>query len=317
MKISTFFYTIRQGFVNIFRNKWYSLASIATISACLFLFGLLYAIMANFQNMVMKAEEGVSVTVFFHDANDRCAKEGNPHTPEQVPAEQRMQEIGQRIAGRIEVSEVTFISDEEAWQKYGPTYGEKYADGFLENPLAGMFSYEIHLSDVSMQDALVNWLKSIPEVRKVNYSEFTASTLSGVNLLIAYVSVSIIVILLAVSIFLISNTVAIGISVRATEINIMKYIGATDFFVRAPFVLEGVLIGLMGAAIPLGILYSLYNYGIYEIAHLVKEFTALSTRLNFLSVEQIFRVLTPVALILGGGIGLVGSAATVKKHLQV
>lgn len=313
MKISTFFYTIRQGFVNIFRNKWYSLASIATISACLFLFGLLYSITANFQNMVMKAEEGVSVTVFFHDPNDRCAREGTPHTPEQVPGEQRLEEIGQKIAGRIEVSEVTFISDEEAWKNLIEKRQE-YADGFLENPLAGMSSYEIYLSDVSMQDALVNWLKSIPEVRKVNYSEFTASTLSGVNLLIAYISVSIIAILLAVSIFLISNTVAIGISVRATEINIMKYIGATDFFVRAPFVLEGVLIGLMGAAIPLGILYGLYNY---EMAYLLREFYALSDHLHFLPVEQIFRVLTPVALTLGGGIGFVGSAATVKKHLQV
>lgn len=315
MKISTFFYTIRQGFVNIFRNKWYSLASIATISACLFLFGLLYAITVNFQNMVMKAEEGVCVTVFFHDPNDRCAKEGNPHAPEQVPAEQRIEEIGQKIAGRVEVSEVTFISDEEAWKNHAlNTYGDGYEDGFLENPLAGMDSYKVYLSDVSMQDALVNWLKSIPEVRKVNYSEFTASTLSGVNLLIAYISVSIIAILLAVSIFLISNTVAIGISVRATEINIMKYIGATDFFVRAPFVLEGVLIGLMGAALPLGILYGLYDY---EMAYLTREFYALSNHLNFLPVEQIFRVLTPVALTLGGGIGLVGSAATVKKHLQV
>lgn len=310
MKISTFFYTIRQGFVNIFRNKWYSLASIATISACLFLFGLLYSITANFQNMVMKAEEGVSVTVFFHDPYDSCVKNGTPHS---VPAEQRMEEIGQKIAGRIEVSEITFISDEEAWKNLIEKRQE-YADGFLENPLAGMSSYEIYLSDVSMQDALVNWLKSIPEVRKVNYSEFTASTLSGVNLLIAYISVSIIAILLAVSVFLISNTVAIGISVRATEINIMKYIGATDFFVRAPFVLEGVLIGLMGAAIPLGILYGLYNY---EMAYLLREFYALSDHLHFLPVEQIFRVLTPVALTLGGGIGLVGSAATVKKHLQV
>lgn len=312
MKISTFFYTIRQGFVNIFRNKWYSLASIATISACLFLFGLLYAITANFQNMVMKAEEGVAVTVFFHDPNDSCAKHGLPHS---VPEEQRIEEIGQKIAGRVEVSEINYISDDEAWKKTGPrVFGDEYMDGFPENPLAGMFSYEIYLSDVSMQDTLVNWLKSIPEVRKVNYSEFTASTLSGVNLLIAYISVSIITILLAVSVFLISNTVAIGISVRATEINIMKYIGATDFFVRAPFVLEGVLIGLMGAAIPLSILYGLYNY---EMTYLLKEFTALSDQLQFLPVDQIFRVLTPVALALGGGIGLVGSAATVKKHLQV
>ena len=110
-----------------------------------------------------------------------------------------------------------------------------------------------------MQDALVTWLQSIPQVRKVNYSEMTANTLSGLNLLIAYVSMGIIVILLAVSIFLISNTVAIGISVRSEEINIMKYIGATDFFVRAPFVLEGMLIGLIGAAIPLGLIYSLYR----------------------------------------------------------
>ena len=86
-----------------------------------------------------------------------------------------------------------------------------------------------------MQDALVTWLQSIPQVRKVNYSEMTANTLSGLNLLIAYVSMGIIVILLAVSIFLISNTVAIGISVRSEEINIMKYIGATDFFRACTF----------------------------------------------------------------------------------
>jgi len=76
MKISTLFYTIKQGFVNIFRNKWYSLASIATIAACLFLFGLFYSVVANFRSIVMKAEEGVSVTVFFHSEWDQCEKLG-------------------------------------------------------------------------------------------------------------------------------------------------------------------------------------------------------------------------------------------------
>lgn len=319
MRISTLFYTIKQGFANIFRNKWYSLASIATISACLFLFGLFYAIVANFQSIVMKAEEGVTVTVFFHDANDRCEKEGTPHEPEQIPTEQRMQEIGERIRARVEVSKeedgVRFISDEEAWKEFAVNYyGEDYSEGFPENPLAGVCSYEIHLSDVTMQDALVSWLYSIPEIRKVNYSEVTAHTLSGVNLLIAYVSVGIIVILLAVSIFLISNTVAIGISVRATEINIMKYIGATDFFVRAPFVLEGILIGLLGAAIPLGIIYSVYNYA---LTYIMERFTVLNNFLNFLTVQEIFKVLVPVSLILGMGIGYLGSVSTVRKHLHV
>ena len=297
MKISTLLYTIKQGFVNIFRNKWYSLASIATISACLFLFGLFYSIVANFQNILKTAEEGVSVTVFFHSEWDGCES----HIEGQIPSEQQIEEIGQEIAKRAEVSDVQFKSADEAWATFGPDYfGEDYAEGFPENPLAGEDSYEIFLSDVSMQDALVTWLQSIPQVRKVNYSEMTANTLSGLNLLIAYVSMGIIVILLAVSIFLISNTVAIGISVRSEEINIMKYIGATDFFVRAPFVLEGMLIGLIGAAVPLGLIYSLYNYA---LNYIVERFLVLSGFLNFLSVDEVFHFLIPVSLGVGVGIG--------------
>ena len=311
MKSSTLLYTIKQGFANIFRNKWYSLASIATISACLFLFGLFYSIVANFQNILKTAEEGVSVTVFFHSEWDGCES----HIDGQIPSEQRIEEIGQEIAKRAEVSDVQFKSADEAWATFGPDYfGEDYAEGFPENPLAGEDSYEIFLSDVSMQDALVTWLQSIPEVRKVNYSEMTANTLSGLNLLIAYVSMGIIVILLAVSIFLISNTVAIGISVRSEEINIMKYIGATDFFVRAPFVLEGMLIGLIGAAVPLGLIYSLYNYA---LNYMVNRFMVLSGFLNFLSVDEVFHFLVPVSLGVGVGIGFLGSISTVRKHLHV
>ena len=311
MKISTLFYTIKQGFANIFRNKWYSLASIATISACLFLFGLFYCIVSNFQNILKTAEEGVSVTVFFHSDMDNCES----HVDGQIPSEQRLEEIGQEIAKRAEVSEVQFQSADDAWATFGPDYfGEDYAEGFPENPLAGEDTYEIFLSDVSMQDALVTWLQSIPQVRKVNYSEMTANTLSGLNLLIAYVYMGIIVILLAVSIFLISNTVAIGISVRSEEINIMKYIGATDFFVRAPFVLEGMLIGLIGAAVPLGLIYSLYNYA---LNYIVERFLVLSGFLNFLSVDEVFHFLIPVSLGVGVGIGFLGSIATVRKHLHV
>ena len=311
MKISTLLYTIKQGFANIFRNKWYSLASIATISACLFLFGLFYSIVANFQNILKTAEEGVSVTVFFHSEWDGCES----HVDGQIPSEQRIEEIGQEIAKRAEVSDVQFKSADEAWATFGPDYfGEDYAEGFPENPLAGEDSYEIFLSDVSMQDALVTWLQSIPEVRKVNYSEMTANTLSGLNLLIAYVSMGIIVILLAFSIFLFSNTVAIGISVRSEEINIMKYIGATDFFVRAPFVLEGMLIGLIGAAVPLGLIYSLYNYA---LNYMVNRFMVLSGFLNFLSVDEVFHFLVPVSLGVGVGIGFLGSISTVRKHLHV
>ena len=299
MKISTLFYTLKQGFANIFRNLWFSMASVATISTCLFLFGLFYAIVANVQNVMKTVEEGVSVTVFFQEGT----------------TDERMKEIGGLIEVRDEVSDVIFISDEEAWATFGPEYfGEDYQEGFPENPLEGWDSYEVYLSDVSRQSELVTWLQSIPEVREVYFSELTANTLSGMNMLIAYVSLGIVATLLAVSIFLINNTVAMGIFVRKEEINIMKYIGATDFFVRAPFVVEGMLIGLIGSAIPLGVIYSLYNYA---LTYVIERFSVLSSFLNFLSVEEVFKVLLPVTLLVGVGIGFLGSISTVRKHLRV
>lgn len=297
-RISTFFYTLAQGFRSIFRNKWFSLASIATIGACLFLFGLFYSIVTNFQHIVKTAEQGVSVTVFFQ-----------PGT-----SEERMKQIGDLILQRPEVSDIHFISADEAWESFRGDYFEGYQDGFTENPLANSSNYEIYLSDVSMQNSLVTFLESIEDVRTVKRSEITATTLTGVNLLIGYISVGIIGILLAVSIFLISNTVTIGISVRKEEINIMKYIGATDFFVRAPFVIEGMLIGLIGAAIPLGVIYVMYNY---VLAYIAERFSAISNLLNFLTVKEIFRTLMPVSLAVGVGIGFLGSFTTVRKHLRV
>ena len=298
MRISTLFYTIKQGFVNIVRNKWFSLASIATISACLFLFGLFYAILTNFQHIVKTAEEGVSVTVFFDEGL----------------SDERIREIGDMIDRRVEVREVVFKSAEEVWEEFKVEYLGEYADGFTENPLEDSANYEIYLSDVNMQTALVTYLESVEGVRQVNRSEITANMLGGINVLIGYVSIGIIVILLAVSVFLISNTVMIGISVRKEEINIMKYIGATDLFVRSPFVIEGILIGLLGSVVPLVSIYYLYTN---VIVYIGERFRFLSGLLQFLPVEEIFSTLLPASMGIGVGIGFLGSIVTVRKHLKV
>lgn len=298
MRISTLFYTLKQGFRNIFRNKLFSLASIATIAACLFLFGIFYAIVANFQHIVKNAEEGVSVWVFFDEGIEDI----------------RIQQIGDMIAKRPEVAKMDFISAEQAWEGFKDEYLGEYGDGFTENPLENSANYQVYLNDVSMQSALVTYLEAIDGVRMVNRSELVATTLTGVNALIAYVSAGIIAILLAVSIFLISNTVAIGISVRREEINIMKYIGATDFFVRSPFVVEGILIGLIGAALPLGFIYTIYNV---ILGYVMERFPQLSELLSFVPVDAVFNVLVPVSLGLGVGIGFLGSMVTVRRHLRV
>ena len=300
MRINTFFYTFKQGIRSIFKNKWYSLASVATIGACLFLFGIFFAILVNIQNIVKNAQEGVSVTVFFDEGLEDA----------------RIKEIGNLINSRTEVvSEKTkFVSADEAWASFKTEYLGEYADGFTENPLANSANYEIYLNDISKQDALVEYLQGLEGVRRVNYSQVTASTLTGFNGMLTYVSAAIILILLAVSLFLISNTVTIGISVRKEEISIMKYIGATDFFVRAPFVFEGIVIGAVGASVPLLIIYAIYNN---VLNLLTTKFPALTGFLNFVSVGEVFRVLAPVSLIIGVGIGFFGSFSTVRKHLRV
>ncbi len=300
MKISTFFYTFKQGIRSIFKNKWYSLASVATIGACLFLFGVFFAIIVNIQSIVKNAEEGVSVTVFFDEGLEDA----------------RIKEIGNLINSRPEVAseKTTFVSAEEAWAGFRDEYLGEYADGFTENPLANSANYEIYLNDISQQDSLVEYLQGLEGVRRVNYSQVTASTLTGFNAMLTYVSAAIILILLAVSLFLISNTVTIGISVRKEEISIMKYIGATDFFVRAPFVFEGIIIGAVGAGIPLLIIYTIYNN---VLNLLTTKFPALTGFLNFVSVGDVFSTLVPVSLAIGIGIGFFGSFTTVRKHLRV
>ena len=302
MRISTFFYTIKQGLVNIWKNKMFSLASIATMTACIFLFGLFYSIVTNFQAMVKDAESGVAVTVFF-DAGI---------------SEQRIEEIGDLIKQRVEVSHCEYTSADEAWESFKDVYfdgNEDAASSFAgDNPLANSASYSIYMNDISMQSTLVTYLESIDGIRSVKQSEMVAHTLTDFNSLIGYISAGIILILLGVAVFLISNTITVGISVRREEIGIMKLIGATNFFVRAPFLIEGMIIGLIGAIIPLVLLFVLYKK---VIEYVLTKFSMLSSVVQFMSVTQVFEVLTPVALILGMGIGLFGSVITIRKHLRV
>lgn len=302
MRISTFLYTLRQGAKNIWKNKMFSLASIATMSACIFLFGVFYSVVVNFQSVVQEVESGVAVTVFFVDG----------------VSQEQIDEIGTQIGKRAEVSKKVFISAEQAWEEFQKIYfegAEDMAEGFTnDNPLANSAHYEVYMNDISMQEALVTYLESLDGVKEVKSSDVAANTLTDFNRLIGYVSAGIILILLCVAIFLISNTVMIGIAVRREEIAIMKLIGATDYFVRAPFIVEGILIGIIGSALPLTVLYFMYRRIIFYVA---EKFRWLSSMLEFLPVDKVFATLVPVGVILGVGIGFLGSVMTIRKHLRV
>ena len=301
MRINTFFYSIQQGFKNIARNSMFSLASMATMAACIFMFGIFYILVFNVNAMVQDAEESVAITVFFDEGL----------------SEDKMKAIGKEIDKRSEVRETVFVSAEEAWESFKEVYfegNEEYADGFSENPLANSANYEIYLKDISKQSTLVKYLKTIDGVREVKQSQSVAETLTEFNKILSIVSGGIITILLCVAVFLINNTITVGIAVRKEEIAIMKLIGATDYLVRSPFIVEGVVIGLVGASAPLALLYVLYDKIIVYVA---EKFAFVGSLLEFVSPHILFQGLIPIGLLLGVGIGFFGSVWTIRKHLKV
>ena len=305
MKISTFGYSAGQSIKNIGRNKMFSIASIATMSACIFMFGLFFSLIMNFNFVLRNLESNVGITVFFNEGIDQVS----------------INTIGQEILNIDEVTECNYVSADEAWESFSQNYfegNEQAAEGFKnnnDNPLANSAHYEVYVDKIEDQATVGEQISALEGVRSVKQSSEASSTLTTINRLITIVSILIIAILLAVSVFLISNTVSMGITIRREEIAIMKYIGATNAFVRMPFILEGVIIGLIGAVIPLTALYFLYQQA---VTYILTKFSVLSEFTNgLMPVNSVFVLLLPVGIVLGMGIGFAGSMLTIRKHLKV
>lgn len=301
--IGRMFFAIRQGFRNVGRNHLFSLASIGTITACLFIFGIFYCIVANFNYMIDKAQTNVGITVFFDTSM----------------TEEQILQTKDAIDLRPEVEHSEYTSADEAWEDFKEQYFPDGDEGILagldnDNPLYDCANLTVYLADTSRQSDLIAYIEGLDGVSEINSSGIIADSVTDFSRLISYVSMGIILILALVAIFLISNTVMIGITVRKDEIAIMKYIGATDVFVRGPFIIEGMTIGLIGSVIPVVILRLLYTRVVdFTLTH----FTILRNVLTFMDVGDIFRILIPVSLAAGLGIGFLGSYLTLRKHVRV
>lgn len=304
MRISTFWFCLKEGFVNMCRNVWFSLASTAIVSACIFLFCVFFSIITNVEYMVTLAETTMGITVFF----------------DEDLSEAEIQNLGDQIAADQAglIKDMNYISAEEAWNSFQTEYfGEEadLAEGFAEdNPLAGSASYEIFLNNISDQDRMVSYLEGLDGVRKVNYSSTAAAGLTSFNRILAMLFGAIIIMLLAVAVFLISNTISVAAEFRKNENKIMRLIGATNFMIRAPFVVEGMMIGLVGAVIPLAAMYFLY---LNSVEYVTERFRLLSGLIQFLPIEQIYPRMAGISLVLGVGLGFIVSFVTIRKHLQV
>lgn len=304
--MSTFFYCIKQGLVNMKRNLLFSIASIATVSACIFLFCMFYSIITNVQGVVHTAETTVGITVFFDEGADEAVKDA----------------VRDAVLERGGVKDMIYTSAEEAWNDFKEDYfgadaaelSEAFAD---DNPLADSDSYEVFLEDIEDQESMASFIAGLPGVRQVNYANTVVSVLKSLNRVISVLSVVIIGVLVAVSVFLISNTISVAAAFRKRENEIMRLIGATDFMIRAPFVVEGFIIGLFGAVIPLIAVYYIYARILAYFTDWISGFGTGFELMGLIPLAELFPRLMLCGLCFGIGMGVIVSFFTIRKHLKV
>ncbi len=307
--MSTFLYCIKRGLLNLKKNLLFSTASIATIAACIFLFCLFYSVAANVRNIAYQAETTIGISVFFESGV----------TPEQKEAFRRA------VYDHGGVKEMVYKSAEEAWEGFKEDYfgdqAEELAAAFEnDNPLAESDSFEIFLQNIEDQKEEVEFIRTFEIVREVNYATSVVTALKEMNTVITVVSVAMIAILFAISVFLISNTINLAAHFRKRENEIMRLIGATNGMIRAPFVVEGTFIGLIGALIPLVLIFFIYRKAeVYLIERVAGagSLSALSDIVRLLPFSEVYPVMLAAGMILGIGMGFVVSFITIGKHLHV
>lgn len=307
--MSTLFYCIGRGLINLKKNLLFSIASTATIAACIFLFCLFFAVFANVSNIAYQAETTIGISVFFNEGVSNEAKE----------------DFKTQVLAHGGVKEMTYKSAEEAWENFKEDYfgdnAEELSQAFADdNPLAESDSFEIFMNNIEDQDAEVEYIKSFDIVREVNYAHSVVDALNKLNRVLLIVSAAMIGILFAISIFLISNTINLAAHFRKRENEIMRLIGATNGMIRAPFVVEGTFIGLLGTAIPLALIFVIYRHAesyLTERIIAASSLSALKDIVTLLPFMQIFPIMLAVGAVLGVGTGFIVSFVTIRKHLRV
>ena len=299
MKFRSIKYFFSEAFGGVIRNRLMSIASIGTVAACIFMIAISYCALTNVNYMLAQIEESIGIAVFLEDDVNSDKVLG----------------INDALVAIDHVENVSYISPEEALHDLKESWNaEEILSGFDEsnNPLSS--SFEVSLDDISYQEEVVDKIEQIDGVRNIRSSETETQFLVKINNFLSIFGSALIIVLAAISVVIITNTIKLSVFTRRTEISIMKYVGATDWFIRWPFVIEGIIIGIVGAAIPIIIAWPLYNKLVDVI---YAQIPMVQNLVSFKFGIDIFSVLLPFALLFGALLGVIGSTISLRKHLNV
>ena len=298
MKIRTIRYYIREAFRSLIVNRLMSVASIFTVASCIFIVSVFFILGSHVSFFVQQLGDSLGLVVFIEEGT----------TDIETAQLERM------ILNIPHVESVEYVTADEALQALRERMDNPpFLQGLeANNPLRA--SFEIDLTDVAYQDQVENALENLRPygVGGILRDAELGRILTTLSDVVQVISIILILILGIVAVVIITNTINITVNARRTEINIMKYVGATDWFIRWPFIIEGVLIGLIGGAIPALITW----FGHDRIIRALSGIQELAF-IQFLPRSTIFSQLLPFALLLGTLIGLIGSGVSVRRHLKV
>lgn len=298
MKHNVLSYLMSEGFRNILKNKKSTGASVTIMCATLLIFGLVFVIVANINYMVKDIEGQQGMRVFIFDVSENERKE-----------------IEQKIQNIEGVNTTRFISKAEALEENRQKYTDKpltmmgYTD--TDNPFPA--SFVVTLQSLELSEEVQEEIWKINNIKEITVRNETIETLRNIGNAIKYASIVILILLVLISVFIMANTIKLTVHARRKEISIMKYVGATNTFIKTPFIVEGIIIGIISAMISILVLGITYNSISGAVAGSVVE----EMGVNLLSFNSMFTLIIVVYLLMGILIGTIGSCLSMKKYLKV
>ena len=298
MRYNVISYFIGEGFKNLFKNKKSTFSCLGVMCATMFMFGIFFAIGQNINNIVAEVEDAQAIRIF----------------ATQDATQDEIDTLGEEIKKIEGVNKVEPKTAEDAYNDVKQSLGEK--QDVMEGLEASAFSasYIITLTDLDLNESVQEQILKLDNVKRITSSNQTISALSKVGKWIKIITGAILIILIMISVFIISNTIKLTVHARRKEISIMKYVGATNGFIRTPFIIEGVIIGIISSILSLGIIGGLYNV---IATRLVASPTFQTIGVSILTFNNLFTQIITVYLALGIGIGILGSSISMRKYLEV
>lgn len=312
MKYNILSYLIGEGFRNVFKNKKSTGASLFIMCATMIIFGVCFIIVENINNMMSTLESQQGMRVFI------LSEEEKPDGTKIKTTDEDVKAIGEKIRALNGVNKAEFISKEQALKEMKEKVKDKQdilATYDEDNPFSD--SYMVTLTDLEQSNNVVEQINQFEHIKSIQIRSETIEKLLDVAKVIRIISAVILILLVVISIFIIANTIKLSVHARRREISIMKYVGATNGFIRWPFIVEGIIIGIASAILSIILIGLLYN-GIGNATYNMFNPNSINTiNISLLTFKDMFSLIILVYLALGIGIGTAGSAISMRKYLDV